>query len=131
MKIYLDSADCLFKIPVNTSIDTTKPVLSVPSSPCINSIHRYSTVQMKTAAAEVDFWHHIIGHCDITTLVSMAEPDKVSNFPAHLTPAVIRSHFPISCPGCPTGNLQRRYGMYFPTSPPNIGREFEIDCKGK
>ena len=91
----------------------------------------YSTAQIKTLAEEVDLWHHILGHCDAPTLISPASPSKVANFPSHITPTVIRKHFPIACPDCPQENLQRHPSHYSATSSPSVGTEFEIDYKEK
>ena len=93
----------------------------------INSVHRYATAQIKTIAEEVDLWHRILGHM----MSSLAESGKVTYFPSHLTPSIIRKHFPISCPDCPMGNLQRRPSHYSDTTSTSVGSEFEVDYKGK
>ena len=46
-------------------------------------------------------------------------------------PASIRKHFPIACPDCSHGNLQRRFSLYSPPALLSIGEEFELDYKGK
>ena len=66
----------------------------------------------------------------MATLVSHSTPRKVLNFPTHLTHAVIRKHFPISCPDYPSGNLQRRFSMFTLVSSSDIGAEWELDYKG-
>ena len=136
--IDLDPTDRLFKLPVSIPRDTPVSPIDMshtptitPHPPFIHSLHRYSTTQTKTAAEEVDLWHRILGHCDVATLVSMAAPGKVDNFPVHLTPASIRKHFPTACPDCPHGNLQRRPSFYSPSASLSIGEEFELDYKGK
>ena len=73
----------------------------------------------------------ILGNCDAAMMSSLAEPGKVTNFPSHLTPSIIRNHFPIGCPDCPMGNLQRRPSQYSDLSSSSIGGEFEVDYKGK
>ena len=110
-RVHFDPIDDLFKLnilppSVTVSPHTTSPPHPFVPLPYINSIHRYTTAQTKTLADEVDLWHRILGHCDAATMRSLAVPGKVMSFPSHLTPSVIRKHFPIACIDCPQGNLR-------------------------
>jgi hypothetical protein len=49
----------------------------------------------------------------------------------HLTSAVIRKHFPTSCPDCPFANLQMRHPLFDPPVDIVPGEVFEVDIQGK
>ena len=73
------------------AVALTHSVSSHP--PCISSIHRYSNTQTKTAAEEIDLWHRILGHCDVFTFVSMANPARSPTFRPISPPQVSESPF--------------------------------------
>ena len=131
--VHFDPGDRLFKLPLSPPAEAVPPPTPIPPHHpyYINSIHRYATAQTKAIAEEVDLWHRILGNCHAATMSSLAEPVKVTNFPSHLTPSIIRKHFPFSYPDCPMGNLQGRSSHYSDTSSTSISSEFEVDFKGK
>ena len=96
-----------------------------------NVIHRYQTAKFTTISDLVRFFHELLGHPSIETMVNIVQSASINNLPSALTVHAIRNYFPFDCPSCPIGNMARR-----PTLPPEIslhllpGEEFEVDFKG-
>ena len=76
--------------------------------------------------------HQLFGHCDAESLISLSSLPSLCNFHTHLSAATICKHFPLSCPDCPLGNLQRWKSIFSaPSDPLAIGMEWKVDFKGK
>ena len=89
-------------------------------------------MKSRTAADDVNMGHRLFGHCDIDTLIILSTSYSVTNFPTHVSAAMIRKHFPFNCPDCPHGSPQRQKAFYSPPCEPFIiGSELELDFKGE
>ena len=82
-------------------------------------------MQSRTAAEDVNMVHRLFGHCNAETFIALSTSPSITNFLPHVSAAMIRKHFPFSCPDCSLGNLQRRKYLYSPPSEPStIGVEW-------
>ena len=94
-------------------------------------IHRYQTAKFTSIADLVRFFHDLLGHPSIETMIDIVQSSSIDNLPNDLTVQAVRKYFPFDCPACPAGQLARR-----PTLPPEPcttslpGEEFEVDFKG-
>ena len=94
-------------------------------------LRRYHTAQFTNVSDLVKFFHELLGHPSIDTMLSLVASSAIANFPSELTPSAVRKYYPHDCPACPAGQLARR-----PTAPtdPSLsllsGEEFEVDFKG-
>jgi len=101
------------------------------SSHLIDVIHRYETAKFHTIRDLVVFFHDLLGHPSIDTMLKIVQSSSVDNLPSELTSSAIRKYFPFNCPTCPASQLAQR-----PAAPllPSVhllpGEEFEVDFKG-
>jgi len=96
-----------------------------------NVIHRYQTANFSSISDLVRFFHELLGHPSIETMISIIESSSISNFPPELTIQAVRKYFPFNCISCPAGQLARRPPLAPEISTTSLpGEEFEVDFKG-
>jgi hypothetical protein len=96
-----------------------------------NVIHRYQTANFSSISDLVKFFHELLGHPSIETMISILESSSVTNFPPELTIQAVRKYFPFNCISCPAGQLARRPPLAPETTTTSLpGEEFEVDFKG-
>jgi len=96
-----------------------------------NVIHRYQTANFSNISDLVKFFHELLGHPSIETMISIIESASISNFPSELTTQAVRKYFPFNCISCPAGQLARRPPLAPEISTTSLaGEEFEVDFKG-
>ena len=97
----------------------------------MNVIHRYETAKFHTISDLVTFFHDLLGHPSIDTMLHIVQSSSIANLPSELTTAAIRRYFPFNCSTCPASQLSRRPpAPLLPSSTSLPGEEFEVDFKG-
>ena len=97
----------------------------------VNVIHRYETAKFHTISDLVLFFHDLLGHPSIDTMLDIVSSSSIDNLPSELTTAAIRKYFPFNCPTCPASQLAKRPAALLLSNATQLpGEEFEVDFKG-
>ena len=106
-------------------------VTSNSTSRLMNVIHRYETAKFHTLSDLVLFFHDLLGHPSIDTMLAIVQSSAISNLPSDLTASAIRKYFPFNCSTCPASQLAvRPPAPLLPSTTSFPGEEFEVDFKG-
>ena len=125
--VYQISLDDLPQQLISNQIESTQESLHRMA----NVIHRYQTANFSSISDLVNFFHELLGHPSIETMISIIESSSVSNFPTELTIQAVRKYFPFNCVSCPAGQLARRPPLAPEVNTTSLpGEEFEVDSKG-
>ena len=97
----------------------------------INVIHRYETAKFHNIADLVLFFHDLLGHPSIDTMIAIIQSFSISNLPSELTVSTVRKYFPFNCSTCPASQLATRPpAPLLPSTTSLPGEEFEVNFKG-
>lgn len=115
------------------SLDASQADAWTQSEHRVHALHAYTASAAFYQSAsfpqlkdEVRFWHETFNHCDAETLINISTDVHFKNFPKHLTPKVIRKHFPV-CLSCPVGNMSASSHPHVSQTEYRVGQCIEID----
>jgi hypothetical protein len=123
--------DGVYSLPLDDLPSNLSGPLDKASSHFVSVIHRYETAKFHSVADLVIFFHDLLGHPSIDTMLNIVQSSSINNLPSELTASAIRKYFPFNCPTCPASQLaQRPPAPLLPKEPMLKGEAFECDFKG-